>query len=56
MKLIATKKGHEFWVHWDEGAEVWEMFKSEAADDYVGCFDTIAEARAYIPEYLAEVE
>jgi hypothetical protein len=56
MKLIATKKGHEFWVQYDEDAEAYEMFKSQEGDDYVGCFATIAEARAYIPQYLAEVE
>ena len=47
MKLLTkhTDLGLEVWVHFDKDAEVYELFTSEAADDYIGCADTLSEAR-----------
>jgi hypothetical protein len=54
MTLIHKARGYEFWLHYDRTAKVYELFLSEDATDYIGCFDTKAEARAYIQTYLAE--
>lgn len=43
--LTFPDMGREVWVKFDKGAEVYELFASEAGDDYIGCADTLTEAR-----------
>lgn len=45
MQKIATAKGYEVWAQYDSSADVWELFASEDGDDYLGCADTLQEAR-----------
>ena len=49
-----TKQGLEVWQTWDEGAQVFELWASEACDDYIGCADTRTEALAVAREWFAE--
>ncbi|MFC4484291.1 hypothetical protein [Cupriavidus campinensis] len=37
--------GREVWAKWDEEAGIYELFLSQEADDYVGCADSVADAR-----------
>lgn len=37
--------GREIWAHFDKSAEVYELFASEDGSDYLGCADTLTEAR-----------
>lgn len=45
----------EVWIKWDEGAEVYELFASEGADDYLGCADTLQEARKFAREHFRDL-
>ena len=48
MTRIAEQHGYEVWVHYDHTAEVYEMFASEEGSDYIGCADTLSEARQFL--------
>lgn len=37
--------GREVWAKWDEAAEIYELFLSQEADDYVGCANSVPDAR-----------
>lgn len=55
--LIAKEKqknGFEVWGVWDVTAQVWELFASQEADDYIGCVDSIKEAEEFARDYFAE--
>lgn len=56
MLKIASDRatGLEVWAKWSNTAEVYELFASEAADDYIGCVDTLAEARRFAKDSFAE--
>ena len=48
--------GREVWITWDSGAEVYELFASDECGDYLGCADTIEEARAIARDHFRELE
>jgi len=52
MRLIYRTPRAEYWVQWDGQAGVWEMFASPEGDDYLGAFDTPAQARAYAVKHV----
>lgn len=55
-KLMESKDlGREVWIKWDSSAEVYELFASEGADDYLGCADTVSEARKVAREWFSEL-
>ena len=39
------KQDLEVWARYDSDAEVYELFASEEADDYIGCADTLNECQ-----------
>lgn len=39
------KQDLEVWARYDSDAEVYELFASEEADDYIGCADTMSECQ-----------
>jgi hypothetical protein len=47
--------GREAWIKWDEGAELYELFASENGDDYIGCADTVSEARTVAAHWFNEL-
>lgn len=53
-QIEATKDGYEVWVNFDPTAEVFEAFASETGEDYLGCFDTMIEAKAYAKVWIKE--
>jgi len=57
MKLLTkhTDLGREVWVHHDQTAEVYELFASADGDDYIGCADTLAEARQVAREWFEDL-
>ena len=57
MRLLTKHQdlGREVWVNFDEGAEVYELFASSEGDDYIGCADTLAEARLIASEWFQEL-
>jgi hypothetical protein len=54
LSLIYRHRSREYWLVWDASAQVFEMFASKEADDYLGCFDTRAEALAYAKQHALE--
>lgn len=54
MKLIYRTARREYWTRYDSTARVYEMFASNEASDYLGCFDTLAEALAYARQHATE--
>jgi len=54
MDLIFITKRREYWVQFDPSAAVFEMFASSDGDDYLGAFDTKAEALAYAKQHDKE--
>lgn len=44
----------EVWARYDGAAEVIELFASEAGDDYIGCCDSIEQAKAFAKDRFAE--
>lgn len=57
MKLLTkhTDLGREVWIKHDQSAEVYELFASEDGDDYIGCADTVAEARKVASQWFEEL-
>jgi hypothetical protein len=57
MRLLTKHSdlGREVWVNFDKDAEVYELFASEAADDYIGCADTLKEAREIAQWWFEEL-
>jgi hypothetical protein len=57
VKLLTTHKdlGREVWIHYDKDAEVYELFASADGDDYLGCADTIMEARFVAQEWFEDL-
>ena len=51
MTKVYEAGSYEFFVQFDRTAEVYELFLSETGEDYIGCFDSLAEARAYARQY-----
>jgi hypothetical protein len=45
----------EVWIKWDESAMLYELFASENGDDYIGCADTVSEARAVAADWFNEL-
>jgi len=43
------------WARWDEGSAVWELFASDTGGDYIGCADTIDEAKGIARDYFEEL-
>jgi hypothetical protein len=41
---------------YDRSASVWEIFASPAADDYIGCADTLPECRQIVLEWILDVD
>ena len=37
--------GREVWAKWDADSQMYELFASEDCNDYLGCADTLAEAK-----------
>jgi hypothetical protein len=56
-KLIATHQDlrREVWAQFDPTAEVWELFASKECDDYLGCADTLTEAKAVAREWFEDL-
>ena len=52
MTKVYEAGGYEFFVQFDRTAEVYELFLSETGEDYIGCFDSLDEARAYAELYV----
>lgn len=46
--------GYEVWTVYDHDAKLYELFASEAADDYIGCADTYANACAFAASWIKE--
>ena len=57
MRLLTKHQdlGREVWIHFDESAEVYELFASSAGDDYIGCADTIQEAKQIASDWFKEL-
>jgi hypothetical protein len=51
---ILADKGFEVWMTHDSSAEVYELFASDACDDYIGCADTPDEALTVAREWIDE--
>lgn len=51
---IAARDGYEVWAQYDETAAVIELFASEEMSDYIGCADTLPQARALARAWIAE--
>jgi hypothetical protein len=54
MRLIHVTPRGEYWAAFDRSAGVWELFRSKEGSDYLGCFDSIAEALAYAQRHDKE--
>lgn len=56
MKLLTkhTDLGREVWIKYDKDTELYELFASEDGDDYIGCADTVAEARKVASQWFEE--
>ncbi len=52
--ILRRPGGFEVWAKWDDSAEIYELFASENGDDYIGCCDTLKEARDYALERWSE--
>lgn len=52
--MILKRNGYEVWLKYDESADVFEAFASEDGSDYIGCFDTVAEAKVYAAKWISE--
>jgi len=44
----------EAWTKYDESADIYEIFASEECDDYIGCADTLPEARLVATDWARE--
>jgi hypothetical protein len=56
VTLIHKAKGYEFYAHYDPTAGVYEVFLDSEGESYIGVCDTLAQARAFVREWLAEKE
>ena len=56
MILENRRKGLQAWAQFDDTASVWEIFASDTGEDYIGCADSIPEARAVASAWFAEFE
>ena len=58
IRKIAEHKdlGRAVWIKLDETAEIYELFASESGDDYIGCADTVNEARAVARDWFYELQ
>jgi hypothetical protein len=54
MTLIGKQHGYEVWTHYDHTAGVFEMFASKEGSDWIGCADTLSDARQFAKIWLAE--
>jgi hypothetical protein len=56
MQLLATHKklDLEVYANFDLTAQVWELFADNHGEDYIGCADTISEARQVAREWFAD--
>lgn len=45
----------EVWIKWDESAEIYELFASGECTDYIGCADSVAEARIVASHWFNEL-
>lgn len=46
MQLVYKSKRDEIWAHYDDSAEVYELFRDPEGESYTGwTVDTIAEAK-----------
>lgn len=50
--LAAKFRGYEFWARWDADAEVFEVFLSEQADDYILCATTLEDDTVICGTYI----
>lgn len=55
MVKVFTKSGYEIWTKHDRLADVWEIFLSEDGDDYIGCADSLREAREMGKAWIKEM-
>jgi hypothetical protein len=47
MTLITTKRGVEIWAHFDQDAQVYELFFDREGESYTGwAVDSIKDAKA----------
>lgn len=53
-KLILKIRNQEYWLTYAPEAGVYELFASEANDDYLGVFDNKAQAIAWAKADAAE--
>jgi hypothetical protein len=54
MQKLAANKGWEVWAQYDRTAGVWELFSEETAEAYLGCADTLSEARKLAKDIIAD--
>lgn len=56
MRLLAKHEdlGCEVWIHFDESAEVYELFTDSEGEGYIGCADTVKEARLVARDWFEE--
>jgi hypothetical protein len=56
VKLLTTHKdlGYEVWVHFDKTAEIYELFTDDEGVGYIGCADTLTDARKVASAFFEE--
>lgn len=56
MKRIAFSARYdlEVFVRYDAAADIYELFASSDADDYIGCADDLTEAKQFAQDWIDE--
>lgn len=54
MRLIKETNRWAFWIQYDEGAGVYEVFLDENGESYIGVCDDIPQVMRFIKEWMAE--
>jgi hypothetical protein len=53
-QFVLRVNGREVWSLWDPTAETYELFAEPECKTFVGCADTIHEARSIASDWLME--
>ena len=53
---ILQKRGYEVWAKWDKDAEVYELFTESECECYIGCTDTLKQAKSFALDWITERE
>lgn len=49
-------RDYNFYLRFDDQAEVFELFLDSEGETYIGCFDTVEEAKRYTRQWMEETE